>query len=261
MKHFINRKTVQSSEILPSASYLQDYITHETDTGNVFISDGTNIYLSQGPERTEIIKNKQIDVIDNDLKNTKAILDNPFQPDFEVKGGVVPATTIQNSFYGILEDNITLHNTNKIVTTIQLVNSDSVLCEFRSGDFDDKMGFTSINPYFSRELGFEVKAVTKSVSRQFYFGFSTSNVINLTVAGVFIAFNEANNTFVVISSSGISSPQTIPFIKTKSGEFVTVEIILKSNSIVCKLDNETITLITKIPSLTDQLYLHGYGVV
>lgn len=261
MKHFVNRKTITSSEVLPSAAYLEDYITHEVDTGNLFISDGNDIFLSHGKERTEVFKNKILEVSDNSVINPNGIIDNSIQSDYEYKGGLIPGVKFDNSFYGILEDNITLYNPNIIRTTVQTTNADSVLCQFRSGEFDDKMGFTSLYPYFTRDLGFEVKAIVKSITGRFYFGFSTSTILGFSVPCIFIGFNETSSKFLVISSNGVTSSQSIPFVKDKGTDFVTVEIILKNNSIVCKLDAETIIVTNKIPGLTDLLYLHSYGVV
>jgi len=261
MKHYINRKTVENNELLPSAAYLQDWITHEVDTGNVFMSNGTVITKVQGADKTETLKNKQLELLDNNFTNTNGIIDNSFLSDMEIKGGVVPATTISDSFYGILEDNAVLQNPNKPVTNALNQNFDSVVLEFRTGDPDGVMGFVSQYPYFSREMGFEVKSIIKSVSRKLYYGFSTSNVLDLDSACVFIGFDQDSTHFTIYSSNGLNN-RTEEFTIPKDVFEHTVEVILRTDSIICKLDDEEITLTTiRIPAITDQLYLHCYGIV
>lgn len=263
MKHYINRKTIENNELLPSASYLQDWITHEVDTGNVFMSDGTDILLVHGAEKNEVLKNKELHVLENNFIDTQGVIDDPFLSDIEIKGGVIPATTIPNSFYGILESNVTLLNPNAVRTNALNVDFASVKLEFRTGDPDAAMGFVSLNPYFRRDMGFEVKTIINSITRELFFGFSVSNVLNLTNSGIFIGFTENTPKFTVFSSNGLSSPQQIEFTAIPKDVFEhTFEIILKSDRVVCTIDDtQTINVTTKIPTLTDQLYLHCYGIV
>lgn len=261
MKHYINRKTVEDNELLPSASYLTNWIVYEVDTGNVFMSNGTVTTKVQGSDKVETIKNKQVDVTDNSFINTNSLIDNPFITDQEVKGGVVPATTIPNSYYGILEGGVSLINPNKVVTNALNQNFASALCEFRTGDPDGIMGFVSTQPYFTRDLGFEVKTILKSISKQCFLGFSTLNTLDLHSPCVFIGFNQDTTNFTVFSSNG-NYHQQVPFSLSKDVLEHTFEIILKSDSIICKLDAQQITITnSRIPSLTDQLYLHCYGIV
>lgn len=263
MKHFINRKTVQNNELLPSASYLQDWITQEVDTGNVFVSNGTVITKAQGADRTETLKNKQIGVTENNLTNTKGIIDDPYLSDLEVKGGMVPSTTIPNSFYGILDGGVSLYNPNAVVTSALNQSFNAAICEFRTADPSGKMGFVSLQPYFSREMGFEIKATIKSVSRRCFFGFSDSQTLDLINSScVFIGFDETTTKFTVFSSNGVLPKQTEFATMNKDVLEHTAEIILKSDSIVCRLDSaQEIIVTSRIPALTDQLYLHCYGIV
>lgn len=259
MRHFVNRKTVVYSETLPSAAYLKDYVVHNIEKGDTILSDGTTTSVAYGESKTETYKNKTLSIFDNDLTNTKGLVDNPFLSDLETKGGVIPAASVTGSFYGILEDGVTLH----VPIRVTIITAQGPLCEFNTSFPNQKMGFTSLTPLYKRSLGHELKASIMPVCPKTYTGFSTDpnfSIANTTgVSYIMIGFDTSVSKFAIYHGNGTQSAIDL-FVKTKDTSSHTIEIVLKSTGIDCKLDAETITVTSRIPALTDSLYLHSYGI-
>ena len=258
--HYINRKTLQSGDTKPPASVLSKVLVHETDTGRLFVSDGADIDQIQGPDLTETFANKEIDFSTSSLDT--ALEDNPFSG--LRKGGIVPAATIPDSFYGILEG-ATLHHPEKIT----IFDDDGIVLEFKDDVDNEKLGFSSNIPIARRADGYHIKGeFINSMNNFMLIGFSTSQYFSLYTnvffnndQGVAVGYTPSTANYSVFVNDGSGTPAVPdPFTIPKDRELHTIEIILSPSNIVVKLDNETKTLVTKLPPVNSNLYLNVYGV-
>jgi len=142
--------------------------------------------------------------------------------------------------------------------------------EFKNINTDSKLGFSTPVPVARRGESYELKLEVKSSSinqiTKMLVGFSTSNqfsntnVLDNSDSGVVIGFTPDENVFTVYHNDGTGVLVKDSFSVIKDQVLRTIEIKMSSSNIVCKLDNEVITLTAKIPSLTDDLYLLVYGI-
>jgi hypothetical protein len=269
VRHFINRKIGLSTDPKPLPQYLRINLFHEQDTGDLYLSDGDTTTLTQGKTLNQAYQNKSINVEQNTILNL--IEDNPFsQNTMKRKGGIIPATTVANSFYGILEDNgVVLYNADKIKvdnTTNQLMVS------FQGSVANDKVGFATALPIARRDENYEIKLQFKSRSSlRTLIGFSATqnypdtvnNVFGTGQIGACFGFTSASSNFSIYTNDGNGANQAIPipFSVPKDQNLHTLEFKLLSTKIVCTLDNETIETTTRLPPLTTALYLVAYGVI
>lgn len=259
--HFINRKSLLNTDTKPSPSYLKDLIVHETDTGDTYTSDGTTTSRIQSQNSmSETLINKELDFSTNQYD--LAILDNPFSG--LRKGGAVPAATISDSFYGIIEG-AQLHNPDMIGVSNLL----GIIMVF-TGEVDDgKLGFSSNTPIARRADGYTIKGEFQNTMNDYMLiGFSTSQYFSLydnvffnNDVGIAIGYTPTTSNYSMFVNDGSGTPATpASFTVVKDKLLHTIEIILEPTQITCKLDNETIIATTKLPALNADLYLNVYGV-
>ena len=271
VRHFINRKIGASTDPKPLPKHLRTVLYHEDDTGDLYLSDGTDITLTQSKTLNQAYQNKTLDVEQNTVLDL--IEDNPFsQASIKRKGGIIPSTTVQNSFYGILEETgggVILYNPDKIKVPNDL---NQLMVAFQGSVANDKVGFTTALPIARRDENYEIKLQFKSRSSlRTLIGFSatqnypdsTNNVFGTGQIGACFGFTSSSSNFSIYTNDGSGSNQAtpIPFSKPKDQDLHTLEFKLLSTKIVCTLDNETIETMTKLPPLTTALYLVIYGVI
>lgn len=274
IKHFINRKTGLSTDTQPSATILKDKLYHETDTGRLYTSldSGSTTTQIRGNTRTETLTNKMIDSeLGNAFTGLDTVQESPFSPSYQVKGGLVPAADLVSSFYGVLEEGMTLHNP---VSTPIIVTGEGLEVEFRNWFTGQKTGFASPVPIAKRYDGNELKIECRGVNTsRLLVGFctqplfsSSSSVFDLfTQKGVAVGFTENTSNFSVFNHDGSGAAAvTTAFPVAKNSTLHTIEIRLSRSNIICILDGNDstkITLTSRIPTITDFLYLVCYGVV
>ena len=270
IRNFINRKNGLSNDSKPPASVLRTVLFFEDDTGNLFLSDGVTTTLTQGNKKQDTYQGKIIDTEKNNITNL--IEDNPFSLSniSKRKGGIIPASTVTDSFYGILEDNgVTLYNADKVKTVSGI---QGLAVAFQSTVPNEKVGFSTVLPVARRDENYEIKLQFKSrISLRTLIGFSatqtypdsSSNVFGIGQIGICVGFTSSTSNFSIFTNDGIGSNQAVPvsFSVPKDQLLHTLEIKLLSDKIVCTLDSETIEVTTKLPPLTTPLYLVIYGVI
>jgi hypothetical protein len=269
IRHFINRKIGNSSDTKPLPQYLRTNLYHEDDTGDLYLSDGTTTTLTQGRTTNQVYQNKSINTEQNNV--TDLLENNPFsQTVLKQTGGIIPATTVDNSFYGILEDNgVVLYNPGSVKNTSGI---QGLVTTFEGSTLNDKVGFSTISPIARRNENFEIKLQFKSRSSlRTLIGFSatqtypdsSNNVFGTGQIGSCFGFTSATANYSLFTNDGQGANQAvpIPFSVPKDQLLHTLELKLLSTKIVCTLDNETIETTTKLPPLTTALYLVIYGVI
>lgn len=258
VRNFINRRIGLSSDVKPPVRFTP--IFHETDTGFTYNANLTDsgYQLHSGSARTEELRNKEIDLELNTVSPTELLEDSPFAKQGQVKGGVIPAVTVDGSFYGSLEG----------VETFNPRRVQDNFVEFY-GEVSQKKGFASQFPMVTRQHGYSLKAEIKGTIKRALMGFSGSqiystysNVFWNNDIGVAMGFTPNVTKFSVFSNDGGGVAATpVSFMKDKDKELHTFEIVLNPDNVVCILDDdETITLTTQIPPLTTPLYVSCYGI-
>lgn len=256
-----------SSDPKPLAVNLRNVLYREEDTGNLYLSDGITITRTQSKDNSETYQNK---IIDSELNSIDDLIeDNPFsQSVFKRKGGIIPATTVPNSFYGILENNgVTLYNSDVVKAP-----TNKMMVSFKSQVTNDKVGFSSIAPIALRQHNYEFKIEFQSRSSlRTLIGFSatalfpdfSNNVFGTGQIGICVGYTSSTPFYSVFTNDGIGANQAVanPFTIPKDMNMHTLEIKLQSSQVVCTLDNETKNIATKLPPLTTPLYFSAYGVI
>lgn len=260
IRNFVNRKIGLSTDIKPIARFTP--VFNETDTGDTYVTadnDASYVYHS-GKDKVDVLRNKEIDAQYNTIPNLQN--DSPFAIGSQVKGGVVPAVTVDGSFYGVL-DGLEIHNPRRILND----PTNGALVEFYGSNVEPS-GYMSKYPVASRADGYSIKGEFKSAHTRMLVGFSYTkiystygNVFFNNDIGVAIGFTSDVTNYCVYSNDGAGVPATpIAFPTVKDQLLHTFEISLNLTNVVCKLDNDTITVTTQIPPLTTQLYLSCYGI-
>lgn len=264
VRHFINRKNFLSSDTQPLPENTRTVLMFEDDTGNLLLSDGTTTTVTQSRTNSQSYQNKTFDIEKNNI--TGLIEYDPFSLTDQATGGIIPATTVQDSFYGILEDNsVTLYNPDSVITD----DIKKVLLRFKGSGIGGKLGFSTISPVARRGDNYQIKLEFQSNTNLVtLLGFtatqsfpSSSTVFGNSDIGICIGFLAASTFFTIFTNDGAGSVSAIPFTKPKDSAFHIMEIILSTTKAVCKLDNETIEVTTKLPPVTTDLYLSIYGIM
>jgi hypothetical protein len=265
VRHFINRKTFTSTDTHPLSVNTRTVIMHEDDTGNLLLSDGTTTTISQGSKVSQAYQNKTLDSEKNIFKDV--IEYNSFALAKKATGGIIPASSVADSFYGILEDNgVVLYNPDTVL------NHDpyGIVVLFKGLTLGQKIGFSSAFPVARRGENYEFKLEFKSNTNiKTLLGFTATQsfpthttVFNTTDIGICIGFTPNDSNFSIFTNDGAGTAATpIPFTTPKDKLLHTIEIILQTSKAICKLDNETIEVTTKLPPLTTDLYLSIYGIL
>jgi hypothetical protein len=266
IQHFVNNKRGLSTDTKPSATNLFPVLFLETDTGRIITStDGTTLTTIHGFDKVETKQNKMINVEKNTLINTSSIIDTPFNPQGNIKGGHLPAGTISSSFYGELDSgDMLLYN--PLDPTIQ--PGIGLVSQFYSTTANELMGFRSFTPQFNRAIQETWKFEVGGDSSRVLVGFSTSSLFDPsfglanTDKGVVMGFTKFEGYYSVFNNDGTGSRIITNFPTLKDQQNHVFEIDLTPTNIICKLDNiYQVTLTTRIPSTTDPLYLIVYGIV
>lgn len=262
IKNFINRKTGVEADPMDAAT-LGEITFEELDTGNLYSKESSDLVLLQGPLKPEILENKTLDTETLNFSD-KLAQDNPFNAtNYKKKGWLIPAATPQGSVNGILEG-VTMFNPNVISPT-----NDGLLVNFRSKVASEKLGFSSPVAMYRRGDGCEIKMkVLNSKVEKVLIGFASSsafsgysNVFFNNDIGVCVGFTASQSNWCAFYNDGAGTPATPdPFSIAKDELEHTIEIILSSANVIFKLDAETKTITSPIPSTTTNLYLHVYGV-
>lgn len=264
-KDFVNRKTLLVADTKPTPQIAEAVNLEELDSGNIYKSNGSVISIWNGPDKAETLKNKIIPVEDNELPDFNTTIDNPFLKNFENKGHVIPSTSPANSLHGLLEGSV-LYNP---ITTIKHIASVGYVAGFESTVDDEKLGFAPNLAIFRRDKGYELKTEVKTNAQRMLIGFSTNtefdtaSVFTNTQKGVAIGWIEGGSNFITAYyNDGTGAVQSVASIINKGINLHTYEIILSTANIRIILDDgaQTLTLSTRIPGLTDNLYLLAYGV-
>lgn len=260
IRNFVNRKIGLSTDPKPKARFTPTFM--ETDTGDTFVTadnDASYIYHS-GKDKVESFRNKEIDAEFNMIPNLQN--DSPFAKGSQAKGGVVPAVTVEGSFYGML-DGIELYNPRRVTNN----QTEKSLVEFYGAN-DVPSGYATPFPVAVRSEGYSLKGEFMSTHGKMLIGFSASkiysdhfNVFGNTDIGTVIGFTPNVTNYCVFSNDGTGTPATpIAFPTVKDQSLRTFEITLNPTNVVCKLDSDTITLEAMIPPLETQLYVSCYGI-
>ena len=265
IRHFINRKNLLSSDTKPPASVLRTVLTFEDDTGSLILSDGSTTTVTQGNTKIETLQNKQFDIEKNNIKGLIEV--QSFSQTEQATGGIIPGTTVQDSFYGFLEDGgVTLYNPDTILD----LNPRGMVVLFKGLGLGQKLGFSSIVPVARRGDNYQIKLEFQSnTNLTTLIGFTATQsfpthttIFNTTDIGICIGFTAEDFNYSIFTNDGAGTAAVpIPFSIPKDKLFHTIEIILSSSKAVCKLDNETIEVTNKLPPVTTNLYLSIYGIM
>lgn len=267
IRNFINRKIGKAADTKPLSQHLRTVLYFEDDTGDLYLSDGTSITLTQSKNNSEVYQNKTIDAEQNSVLDL--IEYNPFAQNVQKRnGGIIPATTVPNSFYGILEDNgVMLYNSDTVKAP-----TNKMMVAFKSQITNDKVGFSTISPIAMRQHNYEFKIEFQSRSSlRTLIGFTatqlfpdtSNNVFGTSQIGVCVGYTNTTPFYSVFTNDGIGANQATPdpFTISKDLGMHILEIKLQSTKVTCTLDNETKDITTKIPPLTTPLYFSAYGVI
>jgi hypothetical protein len=263
ISRFVNRTTLLSSDTKPTPQIAQPVILEEIDTGTFYKSDGSSITIQNGPEKSETLTNKVIPPENNEFVEFNTPFDNPFLKNFEQKGHVIPASSVIDSFHGIIDNSILFNS-----DTVKIRNTSGIGVNFQTLISGDQIGFRSPQAIFRRDKGYELKVEIESNASRVLIGFSTassfttnSQVFNASDMGVALGFTPSASFITAYSNDGVSSSQIIASTIPKDLNLHTLEIILGTANIKCIVDEvQTLTLTTDIPGLTDNLYLLIYGI-
>lgn len=260
IKDFVNRKTGLSTDSQPSPTALAGVFYIETDTGAIYLSNGIITTQVQGPYNSESPRNKTLNAEFNNINTATQIEDFPFNQGRVIKGGMIPAGTIDSSFYGNLVG-ISTFNPLRITSS-----NDGILSEFNSSTFKDKMGFSSQVPIATVD-GYSIKGEFKTTAPKMMVGFSTSPsfdpnyVLSNTDSGIAIGFTKEQSNYTVYNNDANGLVAVITsFPILKDSNLHTFEIDMSIGSCICKVDGYSIVTVNRIPSTSDQLYLLSYGI-
>lgn len=260
IRNFINRKIGLSSDTKPNARFTPTFM--ETDTGNTFVPADNDIgyVYHNGKDRIDALRNKEIDAEFNTIPNL--MNDSPYAKNSQVKGGVLPAVNVEGSFFGVLEG-LELYNPRRVTndqtekSLVEFYGANSVPC-----------GYATPFPVAVRSEGYSITGEFKSTHNAILVGFTAtksypnySNVFSGTDVGIAVGFTTATTNFCVFTNDGLGVPATpIAFPTVKDKLMHTFDITLNPTNVVCKLDDDTITVETQIPPLETQLYVSCYGI-
>jgi hypothetical protein len=266
IKSFVNRKMASSTETKPTPFILKDLIFHETDTGDLYLSDGSITYLAKGSTKTETIKSKYIDAELNYI-GVEVYNENPFRSaNVKKKGMVVPAATVADSFHGILENGVTLFSANKIVSSP--TQGDGLVVEFRSLTNGSILGFVSAVPIARRADNYEITLDCKTITSQLLIGFSSASlfpdpngfVLGNADHGIVIGFNTSNPNFQIWTNDGSTGPVSFQYPIAGDSSMHRITIKMSSANITCSVDQYDIVVATKLPDANTDLYMLVYGI-
>lgn len=269
IKSFVNRKMGLSTDIRPLSFILKDLLFHESDTGSLYLSDGTITSLAYGATKPETLQNKLINVETTDLGNG-IITDNskisPFAINYRKQGGIIPAATINDSFYGIIGDvtGLTLYNANKIVN----VENEGLELEFHSVTNGQKMGYITTVPIARRSANYEMKGEFRSDTSKQFIGFSTASTLDETLVlrnvdkGFIMGYLDTDTNFYLYHNDGNGARVKDDFGIAKDSNLHTYEIKMSPSNIIITIDggSHMLTVTTTLPDIDDDLYFFSYGV-
>jgi hypothetical protein len=265
VRHFINRKNLLSSDTQPLPENLRTVLLFEDDTGDLILSDGTSTTVTQSNKNVQTWANKGVDAEKNSFNGL--IEYTPFALTDKATGGIIPASTVADSFFGFLEDGgVSLYNPDSVLN----LDPRGMVVLFKGLGIGQKIGFASIVPIARRGDGYEFKLEFQSnTNLQTLIGFSATKdfpthttIFNTTDIGICVGFTDNDAKFSIFTNDGAGAAAVpIPFTIDKDKLFHTVEIILSSSKAICTLDNETIEVTNKLPPLTTNLYLSIYGIM
>jgi hypothetical protein len=265
IKSFVNRKMASSTDTKPTPFILKDLLFHETDTGDLYLSDGSTTYLAKGAAKAETIKSKLIDAELNTI-GIEVYNENPFRSDnVKRKGMVVPSATVAASFQGILDNGVTLFSPNKIVSS---TTGDGLLVEFRSLTNGAKMGFVTTIPVARRADNYDIELDCRTLTSQLLIGFSSANsfpdpngfVLGNADHGIVVGFNASSSNFQIWTNDGTTGPVSFQYPLAGDSSIHKIKIKMSAANIICSVDQYDITVATKLPGLDTDLYMLAYGI-
>lgn len=253
----------------PHAAYLTDFLYLATDTGDLWLDNGTAWVQLQGPTKSEVLKNKQIDASLNSILNLGVT--DPFVS-ARREGYITPAISASGSLKGALKG-IPVLNPSAYIYTYDSIGTEGYISRF-STSIVEKLGYGSdTNTVISRrEWGTRFKirvraSVTSNVN--LYMGFTnqtsggvvstnTTSPFTTSEQGVMFGFNPSDTKFLVFNNDGAGSATNVQSFGSvnKDNTWHTFEMVMSDTNVVCTLDGtNTQTLTTQIPSLTTDLKL------
>lgn len=262
------KNTALEADSKPSGSYNLDQKWLEQDTGRLYHHDGSAWNLRYGRDKTETFTNKSIDAETNTFENI--VGNSLFVTGAKRRGSIIPACTLAESLSGALKG---LSTDFKAGTTpVPAVDVTEGVYEKLEIDASARGGYSSSVIFTRRAYNPRIKIKVKSSSttnRRFYCGFSSATplplsdtVLGSSDSGVIVGFNTARANFSVWNNDAGGSAIVADFGSgiAKDTTWRTFEIVMSSSDVVCKLDGaNTVTLTTRIPSTTTDLYLYIIG--
>jgi hypothetical protein len=265
IKHFVNNKRGLAADTKPSATNLFPVLFLETDTGRTLTSiDGTTVKTLTGFDKPESIYNKIINSEKNNVQ-IESIEDSPFGQNAKVKGGHIPAATPGTSFYGVMDINgITLSNP----LSCNIQEGVGVVAQYYSETANDIIGFRTTVPFVNRSIPSYFKFEVAGDSTRMLIGFSTRSLfdpsfgLSDTDTGVIMGYTKVEPNFSVFHNDGTGTKVTTQLPIGKDDQLHIFEFNLNPTNIICIMDGlYQVTMTTKIPAVTDNLYFMCYGIV
>jgi|SRR6476469_5873192 len=271
IRNFVNRKVGLSTDVKPVATAMFPIIFYEEDTGKTFTStDGLTLTTIQSNDKTEVIQNKIINPEKNTLSNLNLIEDSPFMLNAYQKGGHIPAATNSGSFFGGIEGGASTVLSNPLKPTV--IEGVGVVCEYNNSTANNLIGWRTATPFTRMTTNVRTQVYMFEVmgdASRILLGFSDQTAPNasfgldVTDSGVMMGFTKVDTNFCVYNNDGTGSAVKTMLPVQKDSQYHLYEIDLSiDGSIICKFDaTYQVTIASRIPDVTDNLYLMAYGIV
>lgn len=270
-----------STDTLPT-NYADNTLAYIQDTGDIKRSISGSWSLFRGASKTETYTNKTIDAESNSYDN-KLAAQSTFSMGWKKTGSFIPgvlATTGGGSTMGAMRGmKVSVGSGNTAICGVD--STEGIYTPFKTALAGDSVGLlsTSTNGValvtrYADNSSFSIRCkVDNTTSDRLYIGF-TSNIslpdtdtpLGNTDSGVIIGFSSTTANFSVFNNDGTASMITntmgtgVP--KDTNWHTYSIAFSTTNSNVVCTLDGgNTVTLTTRIPSTTTDLYLNVlYGV-